>query len=242
MIIAGAGGAAHLAGVVAAKTTLPVIGVPMPSALNGLDSLLSIVQMPKGCRSRRWRLGKAARPMRVCSRPQILALSDAQALERLTKWRAARAQDCSRNFQQLKPSKRFARRNGCLCARKREIDTPALLLDLDVMEENLRAMAAFFASRPQKLRPHFKTPKTPEIARRQLEAGAIGITASKLGEVEVLSRAGLGPILLANQIAGPQKIERLFRVAAEAGNHRRGRKRIECPRTRGGREARRSRH
>src|SRR5215831_4699265 len=47
-IIAGAGGAAHLAGVIAAKTILPVIGVPMPSALNGLDSLLSIVQMPKG--------------------------------------------------------------------------------------------------------------------------------------------------------------------------------------------------
>ena len=94
--------------------------------------------------------------------------------------------------------------------RKADIDTPALLLDLEVMEENLRSMAAFFANRPQKLRPHFKTPKTPEVARRQLELGAIGITASKLGEVEVLSRAGLGPILLANQIVGAKKIERLF--------------------------------
>jgi len=93
---------------------------------------------------------------------------------------------------------------------KREIDTPALLLDLDVVEENIRTMAAFFADRPQKLRPHFKTPKTPEVARRQLAAGAIGITASKLGEVEVLARAGLGPVLLANQIAGAQKIDRLF--------------------------------
>lgn len=93
---------------------------------------------------------------------------------------------------------------------KREIDTPALLLDLEVMEENIRSMARFFANRPQKLRPHFKTPKTSEVARRQLEAGAIGITASKLGEVEVLSRAGLGPILLANQIVGANKIERLF--------------------------------
>jgi D-threonine aldolase len=93
---------------------------------------------------------------------------------------------------------------------KRDIDTPALLLDLEVMEENIRAMAAFFAHRPQKLRPHFKTPKTPEIARRQLEAGAIGITAAKLGEVEVLARAGLGPILLANQIVGAKKIDRLF--------------------------------
>src|SRR5579863_2024939 len=99
--------------------------------------------------------------------------------------------------------------------RKNEIDTPALLIDLDTMEENLRAMAAFFAHRPQKLRPHFKTPKTPEIARRQLEAGAIGITAAKLGEAEVLSRAGLGPVLLANQIAGPSKIVRFFKAASQ---------------------------
>jgi D-serine deaminase-like pyridoxal phosphate-dependent protein len=93
---------------------------------------------------------------------------------------------------------------------KSEIDTPALILDLDIVEENIRTMAEFFAGRPQKLRPHFKTPKTPEIARRQLAAGAIGITAAKLGEVEVLAKAGLGPVLLANQIAGAQKIDRFF--------------------------------
>jgi D-threonine aldolase len=98
---------------------------------------------------------------------------------------------------------------------KRDIDTPALILDLDMVEENIRAMAEYFAARPQKLRPHFKTPKTPEIARRQLAAGAIGITASKLGEVEVLARAGLGPVLLANQIAGPAKIDRFFKAAAQ---------------------------
>jgi D-serine deaminase-like pyridoxal phosphate-dependent protein len=97
--------------------------------------------------------------------------------------------------------------------RKRDIDTPALILDLDVVEENIRTMAEFFRPRPQKLRPHFKTPKTPEVARRQLDAGAIGITAAKLGEAEVLARAGLGPILLANQIAGAQKIDRLFAIA-----------------------------
>jgi D-serine deaminase-like pyridoxal phosphate-dependent protein len=96
--------------------------------------------------------------------------------------------------------------------KKHEIDTPALILDLDRVEENIRTMAAFFAARPQKLRPHFKTPKTPEVARRQLAAGAIGITAAKLGEVEVLARAGLSPILLANQIAGRQKVDRLFAI------------------------------
>ena len=97
--------------------------------------------------------------------------------------------------------------------RKRDIDTPALILDLDVVEENIRTMAEYFRGRPQKLRPHFKTPKTPEVARRQLAAGAIGITVAKLGEAEVLARAGLGPILIANQIAGPQKIDRLFAIS-----------------------------
>src|SRR5947209_1606446 len=94
--------------------------------------------------------------------------------------------------------------------RKHEADTPALLLDLDVAEANIASMAAFFAGRHSRLRPHFKTPKTPEIARRQLAAGAIGITAAKLGEAEVLARAGLGPILIANQIVGRQKIDRLL--------------------------------
>ena len=98
--------------------------------------------------------------------------------------------------------------------RKSKIDTPALILDLDVVEENIAAMARYFRDRPQKLRPHFKTPKTPEIARRQLAAGAIGITAAKLGEAEVLARAGLGPILIANQVAGAAKIDRLFAIAA----------------------------
>ncbi|HKN01399.1 MAG TPA: DSD1 family PLP-dependent enzyme [Candidatus Binataceae bacterium] len=97
--------------------------------------------------------------------------------------------------------------------RKQDVDTPALILDLDVVEANIAAMAQYFAGRAQKLRPHFKTPKTHEIARRQLAAGAIGITVSKLGEAEVLARAGLGPILLANQVAGPAKIDRLFAVA-----------------------------
>jgi D-serine deaminase-like pyridoxal phosphate-dependent protein len=97
--------------------------------------------------------------------------------------------------------------------RKQEIDTPALLLDLDAVEENIAAMARYFAARPQKLRPHFKTPKTPEVARRQLAAGAIGITAAKVGEAEVLARAGLGAILIANQIVGRTKIDRMFEAA-----------------------------
>ncbi|MHB8577074.1 MAG: alanine racemase, partial [Dehalococcoidia bacterium] len=93
---------------------------------------------------------------------------------------------------------------------KHDVDTPALLLDLDVVEANIASMAEYFSRQHSKIRPHFKTPKTPEIARRQLAAGAVGITAAKLGEAEVLARAGLGPILIANQIVGRQKIDRLL--------------------------------
>src|SRR5260370_9248270 len=100
---------------------------------------------------------------------------------------------------------------------KRDSGAAGFILDLDIVEENIRTMGEYFAARPQKLRPHFKTPKTPEVARRQLAAGAIGITASKLGEVEVLARAGLGPVLLANQIAGADKIDRFYAASARVG-------------------------
>jgi 5-(carboxyamino)imidazole ribonucleotide mutase len=93
VIIAGAGGAAHLAGVVAAKTTLPVIGVPMQSALNGLDSLLSIVQMPKGVPVATMAIGKGGAANAGLFAAAILALSDPQLAERLAKWRAARADE-----------------------------------------------------------------------------------------------------------------------------------------------------
>lgn len=99
-----------------------------------------------------------------------------------------------------------------------DLDTPCLLLDLDIVESNIAKMAAFFADKPAKLRPHFKTPKTPEVARRQLEAGAIGITVAKLGEAEVLADAGLGPILMANQVVGRVKIDRLMALLARGSD------------------------
>jgi 5-(carboxyamino)imidazole ribonucleotide mutase len=93
-IIAGAGGAAHLAGVVAAKTILPVIGVPMPTtSLNGIDSLLSIVQMPKGVPVATMAIGKAGAANAGLLAAQIIALGDPKLAERLVKWRAARAQE-----------------------------------------------------------------------------------------------------------------------------------------------------
>lgn len=99
-----------------------------------------------------------------------------------------------------------------------QLDTPCLLLDLDVVESNIARMAAFLEGKPVKIRPHFKTPKTPEVARRQLEAGAIGITVAKLGEAEVLVDAGLGPILMANQVVGRVKIDRLMAMLARGAD------------------------
>ena len=92
VIIAGAGGAAHLAGVVAAKTILPVIGVPMPTtSLNGMDSLLSIVQMPKGVPVATMAIGKPGAANAGLYAAQVIALSDPELGKRLRAWRETRA-------------------------------------------------------------------------------------------------------------------------------------------------------
>src|SRR5579864_1532766 len=94
VMIAGAGGAAHLPGVIAAKTILPVIGVPMPTtALSGMDSLLSIVQMPRGVPVATMAIGKAGAANAGLFAVAILALSRPDIAEQLVKWRAARAQE-----------------------------------------------------------------------------------------------------------------------------------------------------
>ncbi len=103
-----------------------------------------------------------------------------------------------------------ARPSNLIGAELAEIDTPALLIDLDAMERNLRTMADFFADKPAKLRPHAKTHKSPIIAHKQLALGAVGITCAKLGEAEVMVEAGVDDILVANQIVGRAKIARLM--------------------------------
>jgi 5-(carboxyamino)imidazole ribonucleotide mutase len=91
VIVAGAGGAAHLPGMLAAKTLLPVIGVPIPSQhLNGLDSLLSIVQMPRGVPVATVAIGNGMNAGLLAA--QVLALSDASLRERLAAWRARQTQ------------------------------------------------------------------------------------------------------------------------------------------------------
>ena len=93
VIIAGAGGAAHLPGMIAALTPLPVLGVPVQSkALNGLDSLLSIVQMPRGVAVGTLAIGNAGAFNAALLAIQILALRDADLMARLISWRARQTQ------------------------------------------------------------------------------------------------------------------------------------------------------
>lgn len=90
-IVAGAGGAAHLPGMLAAKTLVPVLGVPVPATgLQGMDSLLSIVQMPKGVPVATFAIGKAGAANAGLFAVEMLAVSDAALRKKLAAWRAAR--------------------------------------------------------------------------------------------------------------------------------------------------------
>ncbi|HVA80987.1 MAG TPA: 5-(carboxyamino)imidazole ribonucleotide mutase [Candidatus Binataceae bacterium] len=94
VLIGAAGGAAALPGVLAAKTILPVIGVPMPGwALNGIDALLAIAQMPKGVPVGTMAIGKPGAANAGLYAAQIIALGDRAMAERLVAWRAARAKE-----------------------------------------------------------------------------------------------------------------------------------------------------
>ncbi len=98
---------------------------------------------------------------------------------------------------------------------KCDIDTPALLLDLAAVQRNIQKMADYCKAAGISLRPHAKIYKaTPIFAWMQLRAGAIGLTVSKLAEAEVLAAAGIQDILIANQIVGARKVQRLAGLAA----------------------------
>src|SRR5256885_10021968 len=99
---------------------------------------------------------------------------------------------------------------------KEELDTPALLIDVDMFEANVAEAAALCRQHGVAWRPHAKCHKSPDIARRLLEAGAIGLTCAKLGEAEVFAAAGIGDLLVANLIAGPRKVERLVTLRSKA--------------------------
>ncbi len=94
-----------------------------------------------------------------------------------------------------------------------EVETPALVVDLDRLTANLDRVAHLARNADLELRPHTKTHKTPQIARLQLERGAAGITVAKIGEAEVMAEAGIEDIFIAHHIVGPEKIARLIELA-----------------------------
>ena len=90
-----------------------------------------------------------------------------------------------------------------------EVDTPALIVDLDALEANLDHMAALAAAAGMKLRPHAKTHKSPVIAHMQMARGAVGQCVQKVGEAEILAWGGVPDILVSNEIVSPRKLARL---------------------------------
>ena len=94
-----------------------------------------------------------------------------------------------------------------------ELETPVLTADLDAIERNVFRMQAYCDEHGVALRPHIKTHKLPELARLQLEGGAVGITCQKLGEAEVMADAGIDDILLSFPLVGDAKAERLAALA-----------------------------
>ncbi|MFW7523823.1 DSD1 family PLP-dependent enzyme [Vibrio ostreicida] len=93
-----------------------------------------------------------------------------------------------------------------------QLDTPALIVDLDLMERNLITMQKRVEQLGLTLRPHTKAHKNPAIARKQIDLGACGICTAKLGEAEIMAEGGISDILITTPIAGEQKIRRLIKL------------------------------
>ena len=126
--------------------------------------------------------------------PGMIAVGDAAM-------RAARATGSAEVFE---PRTRASVTRAILRGMTRsELPTPALLLDLDRFERNLQKMAAYVKTVGKKLRPHAKTHKCPEIARRQIAAGAVGVCVAKVGEADVMAAAGVRNILITTEVVGP---------------------------------------
>ena len=95
------------------------------------------------------------------------------------------------------------------------IDTPALVVDLDAMERNLMAMAAFARERGLRLRPHAKMHKSGWISRRQIELGAVGVCVQKTSEAEALAAQGVDDIFISNEVIDPAKLARVAALARQ---------------------------
>src|ERR1700722_5880948 len=101
-------------------------------------------------------------------------------------------------------------------ASRRDLNTPALIVDVEALDRNIAAMAGMAKRAGIALRPHAKTHKSAEIARRQIAAGALGVCCAKLGEAEALADAGIANILITSPVVGRAGVERLAALAARS--------------------------
>ncbi len=97
-----------------------------------------------------------------------------------------------------------------------DVDTPALLIDLDAFEWNLQLLMESVRASGVRVRPHAKTHKCPDIARRQIALGAVGMCCQKVSEAEALVDGGVADVLVTNEVVGTQKVERLAALAGRA--------------------------
>ena len=97
-----------------------------------------------------------------------------------------------------------------------QVDTPALLIDLDAFEGNLKRMADFARKAGIRVRPHAKTHKSPDIAKRQIALGAVGVCCQKVSEAEAMVEGGVADVLVTNEVAGAAKLARLAALAKRA--------------------------
>src|SRR6266536_1956658 len=97
-----------------------------------------------------------------------------------------------------------------------EIDTPALLIELDALERNIARMQDRIAGTRLRLRPHAKTHKSTAIANLQLAAGAVGVCCQKVSEAEIMVDGGIGDVLISNEVVGAAKLDRAAALARRA--------------------------
>ena len=99
---------------------------------------------------------------------------------------------------------------------RRSLNTPALVLDLEMLDRNIAEMASFAKAHKVNLRPHSKTHKSADIAKRQMAAGALGVCCAKLGEAEALAEAGVESVHITSPVVTPQAIARLIELNGKA--------------------------
>ena len=99
---------------------------------------------------------------------------------------------------------------------KSDLDTPSLILDMDILERNLQKMQTAAKHAGKNLRPHVKTHKCSSLARKQIETGAIGVCVAKVSEAEALVKAGFDDILITGPVVTPRKVERLVDLLTTA--------------------------